>query len=174
MVVPPAILFDPQGVYWQDVDSRSCVGNQRPSWRELLFDTTLPRQTRVKFEVCTGETTLELAACTTNTVVTLAATTACTVSSDCTISETCAANGVCRSVTANACTVATDCASTASCVSNVCTYTGSPVSLAQAIGVTGQFRSLLRMKITMYANPTLTEAPRLDQWRVDYECNDAQ
>ncbi len=172
--VPPNTRYEPVGVYMQDVDGRSCMGNQRPSWRDLLFNTTVPDGGSVTFDACTAEVPGDLTTCSYESVATISGSGTCMTGADCDMGEVCAANGVCLAITGDACTSDNQCADSASCIMNVCMYSGSPVSLLQGIGAENDYRQWLRLRVTMRTNPAATEAPRLDQWQIRYECNDVQ
>jgi len=174
MVVPPATVYEPEGTYWQDVASTSCAGSERPSWRDLLFNVTVPDGTDVEFDACGGDSQAELDACTLAPVITVTGSGACTMDSDCGMGSTCASNGVCQLITAGACTTDANCSSTSSCINNLCTYAASPANLLHAIGPSNNYRNLLRLKITLHSSMDRMASPQLDQWQIRYECAQIQ
>jgi hypothetical protein len=174
MVVPPPVLYEPEGTYQQDVAATSCTGSERPSWRDLLFNVTVPDGTNVEFDACGGDNQAQLNACTLAPVITVTGSGTCTMDSDCAMGNTCASNGVCQLITAGTCTSDANCSSTSSCINNLCTYAASPTNLLHAIGPSNNYRNLLRLKITMHSSMDRLASPQVDQWQIRYECAQIQ
>ena len=51
------------GSYFQDIDGRACLANQRPSWDVLRFDADVRPDTKIDFYACTAAKEEDLAAC---------------------------------------------------------------------------------------------------------------
>jgi len=158
---PAPIVFG-SGFYSQDMDSRTCLGNDRPNWNELTWTANLPEGTAIAFSVCTAETTEALATC-----------------SDEPIEGTLPYLHVVTTTTRNnavvfegsTCIQDSDCPSSATCSDGTCTYSAQPINISDILDAAGlNHRQYLRLKLTLAPDATNTSRPTLYDWQIKYDC----
>jgi hypothetical protein len=170
---PPTFKYDPTGSYMQDIQA-ACTSTDRPDWKALAWSDSLPTGTSLQWSVCAGDSVAELDQCQAaggwTSVANVLPGIACTNSSQC-IDGYCA-SGTCHHVTApaNTCVSASDCGVNGVCIDKACVWTGNPISMMPSLARGLNGKSAMRMKITLNANPDRTEAPSVQDFRLQYVC----
>lgn len=172
---PPAFIYVPTGTYAQDF-AGSCTGTDRPNWQTLSWADTLPQGTSFTWQVCAGETQAELASCQAAENWTVVATVSpgevCTDGGTPCSRGFCSA-GVCHIVSSpgEICEADVDCGSGGRCESEACGWMERKISLAPALkkGLNG--KRMLRVQVKMNANDSLTAAPSIQDFSLQYTCS---
>jgi hypothetical protein len=99
MAPPPGVIYQPTGVYEQEVDDTGCKldtppdagsslgldSSALPSWSDLYFTADVPLDTSVDFQLCTAESSAALASCvwSTRPKITVTSHGGCNTNTDC-------------------------------------------------------------------------------------------
>ena len=167
----PVPKVTPSGSYWQTVSSPGCTGTQRPDWRDLTWNASVPNGTTLSFGVCASDRSADLTSCTPTPLCTITGGGPCTRDSDCT-NGYCSADRNCQTITANSCTLDKECSLGSRCISGKCTFSGQPVYIGGVLG-TANYTTSLRMNIGLTGNTSANTAPTVHDWALTYVCNQA-
>ncbi len=194
--MPPPRYSGP-AIYYQDISTRECMGNNLPDWTDLFFNAEMPPGTRIGFRTCAENDPADLGpSCMMQTVATVTATnTPCFNDAQCRGMNGFCGNGgpdypggYCQVITPQKhkglCGSEAECPDgpengitpydlLSDCVSGECEYDSQPADMGAALGGTN-FRRNSRVEITLYPDPTLAFAPNLLDWAVTYVCTPNQ
>jgi len=170
---PPTTVYADKGTYEQVVDATGCLGTERPLWRDLSWNATLPSGTKVVWKLCGGSTDAEVAACTPVELATVQSGNACTTQAECG-NGYCDASGVCHYVSGATCTTDDDCGAYGTCTAgpsgNVCVWKQQPIDV-NAVAANGmQGMSKMKVSVELWSNANHSQAPTVHDWRLNYTC----
>lgn len=160
-VDPEPIIYG-SGSYWQDMDSRTCVGNDRPNWNELTWTANVPEGTSISFSICTAETKEALVNCadapTQGQLPYLHVVTTTKINNAIVLEG-------------SACIDSSDCPSTATCSSGTCAFSNQPINISGILDAAGlNHRQYLRAKVAFNPDASNTSRPTLYDWQIKYDC----
>jgi hypothetical protein len=180
-IVPSDAVPDPlpdtfagSGHYQQEVPTSGCSAGEGATWRALYWNATLPEGTRIRFEICAGDSDEELAQCAFMEAFELVPGAPCAGQDECGPTGYCDVSGFCHQVLGPPCMVNEECGPGGLCVDGgagpVCSAQSNALDLRMAALAAAQGRQRGVVRVELQANAAGTQAPTLRNWRVDYSC----